>query len=171
MYNKAKSSLKAALLLSVLFSMTACGGGGGGGGGSSSSGSSSGGSSGGGAPAGPVTDNDNPPLNAQLAGDVITITFSTPGFNPISYAYVDGLGTTTDTTSGDTITATYNSLGATRFDISKSVTMGVGPYYDYVLNVTFSDGLNATFTGTYDADGYDNSNALVPVSGTVTIVE
>tara|TARA_B110001469_G_scaffold126247_1_gene143415 strand:+ start:100 stop:393 length:294 start_codon:yes stop_codon:yes gene_type:complete len=74
-----------------------------------------------------------------------------------------GGGQTTVYISGDTILGGYNSLGATRFDIGKSV-VGVGPYYDYVLDITFSDGLNATFTGTYDADGFDNSNTLVAVS-------
>jgi hypothetical protein len=118
-----------------------------------------------------VTDNDNPPLNAQLDGDVVTITFSTPGFNPIVYAYNNSGGnSTTDTVSGDIIFAQYQSLGATRFNLSKS-NAGAGPYYAYVLDITFSDGLNATFTGTYDADGFDNSNPLVAVSGTVTIVE
>ena len=82
-----------------------------------------------------------------------------------------GVNDTTDTVSGDTILINYGTIGGVGMQIGESTAVGTSPYYQYTLTPTFTDGLNATFTGTYDADSVDVGNALVAVTGTITIVE
>jgi hypothetical protein len=168
--------LKTLVCILISLSLAACGSGGGGDGGGSTGGSTGGGSTGTGG-GGVTTDNDTPPTNPQLDGDTVTITFDngfvTPGgATQIVFVFNNSApGDTTDTISGDPILAGFGSaFGPSGFSISEDPVGGTAPLYQYDIDTTWSDGLTATFTGTYDADT-GVADPLVAVSGTITIVE
>jgi hypothetical protein len=169
---KSLKAINSLLAIGVILGLAACGSGGGGtAGGSTGTGTGTGTGGGGGV----TTDNDTPPTNAQLDGDTVTVTFdggfTTPGgATQIQFVYNQaGSEATTDNVSGDSILTGYGTaFGNVGFDIVNTT----ASTYQYSINpIIFTDGLNATFTGTYDADQLDAGNALVAVTGTITIVE
>ena len=171
---KSLKAINSLLAIGVILGLAACSSGGddtAGGGTGTGTGTGTGGGG------GVTTDNDTPPTNAQLDGDTVTVTFdggftTEVGSNQIIFVYNNtGVNDTTDTVSGDTILINYGTIGAIGMQISESTVVGTADYYQYTLTPTFTDGLNATFTGTYDANQLDAGNALVAVTGTITIVE
>lgn len=171
---KSLKAINSLLAIGVILGLAACGSGGGDTAGGSTGTGGTGGTGGGG---GVTTDNDNPPTNAQLDGDTVTVTFdggfvTEGGATHIIFEYNNtGVNDTTDIVSSDTILVNYGTIGGVGMQIGESTAVGTAPYYQYTLTPTFTDGLNATFTGTYDADSVDAGNALVAVTGTITIVE
>lgn len=154
-YTKLILSVMLAACLSLV--TTACGGGGGGGGGDSGGGDSGGGDSG----------SFTEPNSGDLDGRTITIVSSNG--QTLQFVYDHTGSNEVDITTGDLISASYSTLSAKQFDVSKNPGQA-DPLWSYEYGtVTWSSATEATMSGLYDEDAFDSSVAPVSVTATLTV--
>ena len=121
-----------------------------------------------------IKNNSSNPTALELRGDTLSFNFTTGGHDPITAVFDNDLSVyETNIVNGGDIDLLYSDIGQARtMEILQMNGTAVGTVsYAYVLDIVWTNGLNATFTGTYNPDRFEPTSVIEAVSGTITVTE